>query len=95
MTSRHRSHGIFDAHVVLVQPPLGLASSYPPSLSAESLPVLSHPPSGDFGCPGPPIYFTDLEVRDIRKVSTACKLTDAVNEPAIRLHLSRSKRRFD
>ena len=64
------------------------ASSYPPSLSAESLPVLSHPPSGDFGCPGPPIFFTDLEVRDIRKVSTARKLTDAGNEPAIRLHLS-------
>ena len=69
---------------------LQVASSYPPSLSTESLPVLSHPPSGNFGYPdpGPPIYFTDLAVRDIRKVSTAGKLTDAVN-------LSRSKRRFN
>ena len=52
-------------------------------LSAESLPVLPHQPSSDFGCRGPPINFTDLEVRDIRKLSTATKLMDAASEPAI------------
>ena len=40
-------------HVTSLQEGGGLASSYPPSLFAESLLVLSHPPSGDFGCPGP------------------------------------------
>ena len=45
-------------------------------LSAESLPVLQHPPSGDFGCLGPPIYLQDLEVRVVRKVSTASKLSE-------------------
>ena len=62
----------------------------------ESLPILSHLPSGDIGCPGPPIYFTDLEVRVMRKVSTSVstvsKLIDAV--PSIQLHLSGSKQRY-
>ena len=66
---------------ISISPDSNLPTSF--KLSAESLPVLSHPPNGDFGCPGPPIYFMDLEVRDIRKVPTASKLTDAVNEPAI------------
>ena len=50
-------------HVILIrkgQPwPTSSGSRTSFKLSAESLPVLSHPPNGDFGFPGPPIYFTN------------------------------------